>query len=139
MRNKKYVERLAKEWLEHGKIILAVDYDSTIFPWHTIDNQEDMDRVINLVQQAHEIGAYVVINTCSNKDRHPEIIDYCKKINLPVDGINTQPIQLPYGHFGKIYANIYLDDRAGLLEALDILERAMYHVKGIRITQNLIM
>ncbi len=49
-RNQKYTERLYREWIEHGKIVIAVDYDSTIFPWHTIDNQEDMKRVIELVQ-----------------------------------------------------------------------------------------
>jgi len=139
MNNKKYIDRLYNEWLTHKKIVVAVDYDSTVFPWHTISNQEDMDRVISVVKKAHEIGAYVVINTCSNHERYSEITKYCESIGLPLDGINTNPIELPYGKSGKIYANIYLDDRAGLLEALDILEKAMYGYIGYLRTNNLQM
>lgn len=39
---KKYVDRLYAEWTQHGKIVLSVDYDSTLFPYHTIDNQDDI-------------------------------------------------------------------------------------------------
>jgi hypothetical protein len=55
---------------------------------------------------------------------------------LVIDSINENPINLPYGHHGKIYANIYLDDRAGLNEALNILEFAMYKIKGSKTTQS---
>ena len=37
---------------------------------------------------------------------------------------------LPYGNNGKIYANIYLDDRAGLEEALIILEKALLIIEN---------
>jgi hypothetical protein len=127
---KKYVERLYKEWSQYGKIVIAVDFDSTIYPWPTIDNKEDRERVISILQVASNTGAYIVINTCSSPDRHVEIQDYCEKIKLPIDGINTNPIELPYGNHGKMYANIYLDDRAGLVQSLDILEQAMYLVRG---------
>lgn len=123
----KYIDRLINEWNQHGKIVIAVDFDSTIYPWHTIDNVSDRDRTIDLLKKAHHTGAYIVVNTCSNIDRYKEIEDYCKDKGLKIDGINTTPIDLPYGKTGKIYANIYLDDRAGLNESLDILEEAMYH------------
>lgn len=126
----KYTERLTKEWLQYGKIVIGVDFDSTIYPWPTIENSEDREKVIKTLQVAHETGAYIVINTCSHPDRHSEIQEWCEKIRLPIDGINASPIELPYGNHGKIYANIYLDDRAGLMEALKTLEDAMYIVRG---------
>ena len=126
----KYSERLFKEWRTHGKIIIAVDYDSTIFPWETIDNKEDRDRCVNLLRLAHETGAYLVINTCSNLDRYPEIQAYCEEMRLPISAINKNIIDLPYGKTGKIYANIYLDDRGGFKEAMDILEDALYKYRG---------
>jgi hypothetical protein len=135
----KYVERLTKEWIQHKKIVIAIDYDSTVFPWHTIDNKEDMNRAISILKKASEIGAFLVINTCSDHARYKEITEYCNSIELSIDGINTNPIELPYGKSGKIYANIYLDDRAGLLEALDILEKAMYGYIGYIKTNNLKM
>lgn len=125
-----YVDRLYREWKQHGKIVLSVDYDSTIFPYKTIENQPDIDRTIKLVKLAHETGAYVVIFTASDEQRHEEIIAYCSKIGIHVDSINKNPIDLPYGHNGKIYYNINLCDRSGLNEALDILESAMYMIRG---------
>ena len=126
----KYIERLYKEWKQHGKIVIAVDYDSTIYPWHTIDNKEDIDKVISILQVAHNTGAYIVINTCSNPDRYEEIQKHCENIKIPIDSINSNPLDLPYGKNGKVYANIYLDDRAGLLESLNTLETAMYKIRG---------
>ena len=126
----KYTERLYKEWKQHDKIVIAADYDSTIYPWHTIDNKEDMDRVVRRLQVAHNTGAYIVIFTCSDPSRYEEIQKHCDSLNIPINGINTNPIDLPYGKHGKVYANIYLDDRAGLNEALNMLEEAMYKIRG---------
>jgi hypothetical protein len=55
---------------------------------------------------------------------------------LEIDGINTTPIDLPYGNNKKIYANIFIDDRAGLNESLNILEMAMYRIRGSRQLNN---
>lgn len=131
----KYVERLYKEWQQHGKIVIAVDFDSTIYPWPTIKNEEDMERVINLLQVAHNTGAYIVVFTCSDSSRYEEIQKHCESLKIPINGINVNPIDLPYGKNGKVYANIYLDDRAGLIEALNTLEEAMYKIRGEQATK----
>lgn len=138
IKRNKYVDRLVKEWLQHGKIIISVDYDSTIFPYPTIDNQEDIERTVSLVQIAYETGAYIVIFTASPESRHEEIQAYCEKIRLPINAINRNPIDLPYGNEGKIYYNINLCDRSGLNEALDTLESAMYIVRGEKMTNKII-
>jgi len=126
----KYIERLYNEWKQHGKIIIAVDWDSTIESWPTIDNKEDRKRVIDLLQVAYGTGAYITIFTCSNPDRYLEIQKRCEELKIPISSINSNPIEVPYGKHGKVYANIYLDDRAGLNESLDILEKAMYKIRG---------
>lgn len=126
----KYTERLYKEWQQHGKIVIAVDYDSTICPWHTIENIDDINRTISILRIAYETGAYIVVNTCSKVDRYEEIQKHCEYLKLPINGINVNPIDLPYGKNGKVYANIYLDDRAGLNEALNMLENVMYKIRG---------
>lgn len=121
----KYAKRLLEEWIQHGKIIVSVDYDDTLFPWK-MGNDEDIQRTINLVQEAHHTGAYIVVFTASDPERHPEIQAHCEKIRLPISSINKNPIDLPYGKNGKIYYNINLCDRSGLTQALDILEESMY-------------
>lgn len=126
----KYVERLVREWKQHGKIICAVDYDGTIAYWPTIENQEDIKRTIELLQLVHATGAYIVINTACSPDRYEDIQRHCESINLPINNINAPPIPTTYGNSTKLYANIFLDDRAGLSQALDILEKAMYIIRG---------
>lgn len=148
----KYVLRLSKEWLEHDKIVIAVDYDSTIFPWHTIDNQEDMSKVITILKKAYNLGAYIIVNTCSNHDRYSEIKDYCKSINLPIDGINTNAIELPliwcdstymislYSlllRAGQTYGDIsidpfkFLEDNKGYKEDISLIKSALPKLRDI--------
>jgi hypothetical protein len=125
-----YVDRLESEWELHGKIIIGVDYDDTISPWKM--NNFDFDSVIKTLKVAKETGAYIVIFTACSEERYPEIISYCQSKGLEIDRINENPIDLEYGNAKKIYANIFIDDRGGILEAIDILEMSMYRIRGKR-------
>ncbi len=120
-----YTQRLVNEWRTHKKIVIALDFDSTIYPYHNLENQKDIDRTIQLVQLAHNVGAYIVIFTASVEERWEFIQQYCDSIKIPVSSINKNPIDLPFGNTGKVYGNIFLDDRGGLTQALDILEGAI--------------
>lgn len=120
----KYTRRLVDEWNQHGKIIIAVDYDDTISPWRW--SKEDLQDTINLIKECSIVGAYIVIFTSCSPDRYGEIDRYCKENDIPVDTINQNPLSLPYGNDNKIYANIFLDDRAGLEGAKKMLRTALY-------------
>ena len=124
-----YVARLLKEWKEHGKIIIACDYDDTIRNW-SLDDDETREAVIDLLKKAKETGAYIVIFTACSPDRYDEIKVFCNEQGVTIDSINQNPIDLPYGNTSKVYANIFLDDRAGLPQAMEILKRAMYEYRG---------
>lgn len=129
-----YLDRLVSEWLMHGKIIIACDYDDTLSPWKM--HNTDFDRIFGILKTAKQTGAYIVIFTACRPDRYDEIISYCAEKGLEIDGINKTPIDLPYGNNSKIYANIFIDDRAGLNESLNILELAMYRVRGSKNINN---
>lgn len=135
--NNKYARRLIKEWTQHKRIIIAVDFDDTISPW-SLNTADDCEKVIKLLKVAVSTGAYIVIFTACNTDRYSEIETYCASKGLKIDSINTNPINLPYGNQNKIYANIFLDDRAGLDESMQILEFAMYYIRGQQNYTNLI-
>lgn len=127
----KYTERLINEWKIHGKIVLAIDYDGTLRAWKTLDNQDDIDKVIKLVKECQNVGCYTVIHTACNLDRHEEIKNYCNSVDIKVDAININPLILPYGknstgENNKIFYNHQLCDRSGLTESIKILEEAMY-------------
>lgn len=128
-----YADRLLAEWEQHGKPIISVDFDSTISPYHTITNTDDIERAIALLRQCIITGCYLIMHTSCDEKRHDEIRKYCQSIGLNFHTINETPLDLPYGKKGsKPYANIYLDDRAALPPTLDILEWALYQYRGRR-------
>lgn len=119
-------DRLLKEWLEHGDIILAVDFDDTIYPFKN-STEEFCEEVISVVQRAQELGALIMIHTSSPYERYAEIQYYCAIKSINIASINSNAKEgLPYGQDGsKPYYNWQLCDRSALLEALDILENVM--------------
>ena len=125
----KTIERLLSEWKEHGKIIVGCDFDDTLRPWSLAENY-DCDNVISLLKEVKLTGCYLVIFTACKPDRYDEIRNYCKEKGLLIDSINENPIKLPYGNDRKIYANIFLDDRAGLEQSCDILSTTLYRYRG---------
>ena len=121
-----YANRLIKEWEKHGKIIIACDFDDTIRDWGL---GISCARAITAIKHAQAIGIHLVIWTASDPiARKSIIVNHCLEHGLRVDGINENPPGLPYGLHGKIYANIFIDDRGGLNEALTILEYAIEHM-----------
>lgn len=126
---KKYSDRLLNEWIKHGKIIIALDFDNTIYPFGDFDNTNEILETIDLVKQCQLVGCYVVIHTSCDKSRYDEIKKYCIEKGIEISSINTNPIPLKYGNEGKVYANIYLDDRAGLPYACGILKIALEKYK----------
>lgn len=121
-----YADRLFREWDMHGKIIIGVDFDNTISPYHTFDNDADIKRSIKVLSDCQAVGCFTVIHTACRPDRYPEILAYCDRIGIKVDTINETPIKLEYGQTGsKPYCNHFIDDRSALPSSLDILEDAM--------------
>jgi len=132
-----YSNRLTAEWIKYGKIIIAVDYDDTLYPWDAFNNGRDRARTIKLVKRAQRLGCYVVIFTSSEKERYNEIIKYCTNIGINIDTINKNPIELPYGNTGKIFYNINLCDKSGLRSSINILKRAIFNYKEFKKRQTL--
>ncbi len=126
---KRSIDRITKEWDQHKNLIIGVDYDDTISPWG-LNTIEECSWVLDKLKQYQKQGAYITINTACNPDRFDEIQQFCKNHELVITGINTNHVDLPYGKTGKIYANIYLDDRAGLHEAIEILDGALANLRS---------
>lgn len=117
------VQRLTDEWRKYGKIILALDYDDTIFDFHS--KGYIYPEVIQTVRLAAKQGAYVCIFTGSPPEKYPQIRARCAELDIPVDSINENPFPMPFGNHGKMYYNLLLDDRAGLGQSLEILNQAL--------------
>lgn len=112
------IDRLLNEWEKHGSLIVALDYDNTVFDFH--EKGDAYDHVIALIRKVHKMGCKVVIFTCSNESRFPEIEKYLKDNDIPFDAINQNVVLTPY-EARKIYYSIFLCDRAGLSASYRIL------------------
>ena len=108
--------RLFNEWIKHGKIIIAYDFDSTVYDTHKQGNT--YYDVQDLLRYCKRIGAYFIVFTANGDTEF--IKKHLAENELPFDKINDNL------HFinttgRKIYYNILLDDRAGLSSAYETL------------------
>ena len=124
---KNIVNRLVKEWKKHGKLIIAFDFDNTVFDYHKEGHV--YDNVISLLKECRDFGAYLIVFTAKPEEEFPEMIQYLIDNNIPYDAVNEN---LPFVPFSgkKIYYNILLDDRAGLPSAYSTLKTALAEMKN---------
>ena len=114
--------RLEEEFKKYGKLIICVDFDDTIVDFHK--KGRTYDGVIRLLDQ-WEPYSEVFIFTGTEKDKWETIENYLAEKNIKYKGINCEA---SVGFPGrKIYANVYIDDRAGLMqvyhELLTLIEK----------------
>ena len=121
------VERLLKQYKKNPKLIVALDFDDTLYDFHQQGHR--YDKVIELVKECQKVGFYVVIFTASQKKRYPFIIEHTHSLGIYPDGINENVIESPFGNEGKIFYNILLDDRSGLFSAYEILKLTIEKIK----------
>lgn len=118
-----YIDKLFIAWVKYGKIIICVDYDSTILPYIYLEDDLCETIILN-IKAAKELGATLILYTCRSGDRLDSALTYCKSKGLYFDCVNPIiPFKPGYSH--KPYCNIMLDDKAGLLSALEILQQAI--------------
>lgn len=118
----KALQRLRDDWNKHGSIIVAVDYDSTLVPYLPHENGGPFHLVHQLVRTLKEMGCTIIIFTASAQDRWDDIKHNLTYLNIKYDLFNESPAHIPnIGKNGKVYANAYLDDRAGLYEVYTML------------------
>ncbi|AEZ50190.1 haloacid dehalogenase type 3 [Bacillus phage BCPG3] len=117
------VNRLLHEWWTYGQIVVAYDFDNTVFDYHS--EGHDYSEVIELIHELNEAGAYLMVYTARPDDQLDFVAKYLSEQRIPFDSINKTPEFIPFGENKKLYYNILLDDRAGLESAVKILKRVL--------------
>ena len=105
-------KRLIAEYEKYNSLIIAFDFDDTIYDFHK--KGYTYEAVIQLLRDLKHIGCYLICYT--GNDNTDMIKRYLKTNDIPFDSINEQFPSYPNQSSRKIYANAYLDDRAGLSE-----------------------
>jgi len=124
--HKEMVKKRWKNELEkYGKLIIAFDFDYTVHNYREEDNFA-YDVVMQLLRDWRPYAHFVVF-TASPEERYPYIKNYLEKNNIPYDKINEDILERNYTR--KIYYNVFLDDRAGLGETVEILTEILEEIK----------
>lgn len=124
--HKEMVKKRWKTELEkYGKLIIAFDFDYTVHNYREEDNFA-YDVVMQLLRDWRPYAHFIVF-TASPEERYPYIKNYLEKNNIPYDKINEDILERNYTR--KIYYNVFLDDRAGLGETVEILTEILEEIK----------
>mgnify|MGYP003625970845 CR=1 FL=1 len=116
--------RLLEEYNQHQSIVVAFDFDDTVYDFHKKGRL--YDEVIELLRGLKSINCYLICWT--GQQELDFVATYLRQNSIPFDTINENP---PFykSESKKIYANAYLDDRAGLKQVYDELNQLVLHVK----------
>lgn len=128
-----YTNRLVKEWLRNDKIIIACDLDDTIIPYNE-EIKDNCKKMIDLILECQKEGIYFLINTARSLDRLENAKEQVESLGIEVHGVNQMHPEWgrQYGINGKLYANIFLDDRGGFWDSYWTLSNALTIVRKIR-------
>lgn len=127
--HKNCVARLLDWYNRNGILIVAYDFDNTVYDFH--NRGHDYTEVIELIRKAKRAGCYLIVFT-GNRDEQ-FVRDFLDKNDIPFDVINEHAQFLPEQdrQTRKVYYNILLDDAAGLMSAYKHLEEFIEkHSKG---------
>lgn len=65
------VNRLLDEYKKYGSIIVAYDFDNTVFDYH--NKGHEAKTIIPLLQLCREMGFHLTVFTSCNDDRFPDM------------------------------------------------------------------
>jgi MoaA/NifB/PqqE/SkfB family radical SAM enzyme len=128
-----YTNRLVKEWLKNGKIIIACDLDDTIIPYNE-EIKENCKKMVNLILDCQKEGIIFLINTARSDHQLERAKQQVEELGIVVHGVNEMHPEWdkPYGVNGKLYANIFLDDRGGFWDTYWTLSNTLSIVRHQR-------
>jgi hypothetical protein len=132
-----YVNRLTTEWLKNGKIIIGCDLDDTIIPYNE-EIKDNCKKMVDLILECQKEGIIFLINTARSEHQLERAKQQVEELGITVHGVNKMHPEWdkPYGINGKIYANIFLDDRGGFWDSYYTLFNTLTMVKMERKKQN---
>ncbi len=119
------VHRLVTEYKQHESLVIAYDFDNTVFDYHS--KNHNYNEIVLLLREAKEINCHLIVFTAEPSIN--KVADFLNGRSIPFDSINENP---PFfkSTSRKIYYNLLLDDRAGLLSAYNQLKSVINIIKN---------
>jgi hydroxymethylpyrimidine pyrophosphatase-like HAD family hydrolase len=117
-------ERLYAEYKKYGNLIVAVDFDDTLYDYHKAGHS--YEKIQQLVRDLSNAGCKIIIWT-GNPDEEM-VAEYLDRNNIPYNTINQDIVTCHNESTRKIYANVFIDDRAGLSQVYNDLTRLLKEI-----------
>ena len=101
-------------------MIIAVDFDGTIVEHRFPEIGEPIDNAFEALLTFKDEGHKLILWTCRNDDDPAlggrkvltEAVEFCRARGLEFDAVNANVPGLGFNPAPKVYADLYLDDRA---------------------------
>jgi hydroxymethylpyrimidine pyrophosphatase-like HAD family hydrolase len=90
---------------------IACDFDGTLCEFDFPNIGKPKVEVVNFIKKAHKAGHHIIIWTCRTGEYVQDMIRFLKKWGIPYDKINEN-YKIEIDDCRKVFADIYLDDRA---------------------------
>lgn len=121
--------RLIEQYKKQNQIVIAYDFDDTVKPFYC-SNCCEVQSLLRSAKRA--LNAYFIVYTSNSKT--DEIKKFLDEEKIPYDSINENAPFVPF-KTGKLFYNIFLDDKAGLAQAASNLKDLIYMVDNGYITR----
>jgi len=115
--------RLIDAYKTHDRLVIAYDIDDTVRPYYC----SSCNAIVELLKNAKEVlNPYFIVYTSNpNIDG---IKEFLNEKGIPYDSINENAPFVPFNN-GKLYYNLFLDDKAGLTQTSSTLNDLVQLVK----------
>ena len=121
--------RLIHQYKKQDRLIIAYDFDDTVRPYWC-SSCEYVKSVLRIARDT--LNAYFIVYTCN--PNHDMITKYLDEEEIPYNSINQNAPFIDESQIsGKLFYNLFLDDKAGLKEAVEALDELCYLVYNKRI------
>jgi len=119
------LNRLVEEYKQHGSLVVAFDFDDTVYDFHK--KGRNYPKVIELLRNLKATNNYLICWT--GQEDNAFVANYLNENQIPFDAINENP-PFRQSTSRKIYANVYIDDRAGLIQTCNELNKLLEIIKS---------
>jgi len=119
--------RLVRDFYKHDNIIIAVDFDNTLYDFMERGASTSVRRLIRelTLKKPAEIPEYkvdkrftIILFTAREGEKLKEATQWCSDNFMRIDYVNESPVM---SETRKPFYNILLDDKAGLGQAYEVL------------------
>ena len=93
-------------------MIICVDFDGTCVTNEYPNIGKDLPNCVDVLRKLNEKKVDIILLTQRDGKPLDDAVKWFRENDIDLYGINDNPEQATWSHSRKVYANLYIDDRA---------------------------